>query len=649
MKQKFYITTAIAYTSKKPHIGNTYEAVLADAIARYKRLRGFDVYFLTGTDEHGQKIQQEAEAAGITPQQYVDKVAGEIRSIWDMFNVSYDQFIRTTDEAHVKCVQKIFNKLYEQGDIYKGTYEGNYCTPCESFWTDTQLVDGKCPDCGRECKKASEEAYFLRFSKYADRLLDYYNNNDDFITPVSRKNEMLNNFIIPGLQDLCISRTSFSWGVPVEFDPKHVVYVWIDALLNYITAIGFDPENPSELYKKLWPADLQVIGKDIVRFHTIYWPIILMALDLPLPKMVLGHPWLLSGMDKMSKSRGNVIYGDDLIAEFGLDPVRHYLLAEMGYYNDGSITYENLIKRTNSDLANVLGNLVSRTGAMIKQYFGGIIPKNDGNDDEYAISLKNAINEGIADTVAKLDKYLIADADAAIFNTLKACNKYIDETTPWALAKDPEKKQQLANVLSNLVESIRICNVLLAPFMPDTSAKINEIFKAPEMDFDSAIKYSHPCESVQLEEIPILFARIDEKKYLAELEKKEKEAKKAQKEQKKAEKKEEAPIGIIDINDFAKIDLRVGLIKECVKAENSDKLLVLQVDLGAETRQVVSGIAKYYTPDELIGKKVVVVTNLAPVKLRGIDSNGMILAAVTENGAKVLFADESTAPGSKVR
>lgn len=649
MKQKFYITTAIAYTSKKPHIGNTYEAVLADAIARYKRLRGFDVYFLTGTDEHGQKIQQEAEAAGITPQQYVDKVAGEIRSIWDMFNVSYDQFIRTTDEAHVKCVQKIFNKLYEQGDIYKGTYEGNYCTPCESFWTDTQLVDGKCPDCGRECKKASEEAYFLRFSKYADRLLDYYNNNDDFITPVSRKNEMLNNFIIPGLQDLCISRTSFSWGVPVEFDPKHVVYVWIDALLNYITAIGFDPENPSELYKKLWPADLQVIGKDIVRFHTIYWPIILMALDLPLPKMVLGHPWLLSGMDKMSKSRGNVIYGDDLIAEFGLDPVRHYLLAEMGYYNDGSITYENLIKRTNSDLANVLGNLVSRTGAMIKQYFGGIIPKNDGNDDEYAVSLKNAINEGIADTVAKLDKYLIADADAAIFNTLKACNKYIDETTPWALAKDPEKKQQLANVLSNLVESIRICNVLLAPFMPDTSAKINEIFKAPEMDFDSAIKYSYPCESVQLEEIPILFARIDEKKYLAELEKKEKEAKKAQKEQKKAEKKEEAPIGIIDINDFAKIDLRVGLIKECVKAENSDKLLVLQVDLGTETRQVVSGIAKYYTPDELIGKKVVVVTNLAPVKLRGIDSNGMILAAVTENGAKVLFADESTAPGSKVR
>ncbi len=649
MGNKFYITTAIAYTSKKPHIGNTYEAVLTDAIARYKRLRGFDVYFLTGTDEHGQKIQQEAEAAGITPQQYVDKVAGEIRSIWDMFNVSYDQFIRTTDEAHVKCVQKIFNKLYEQGDIYKGTYEGNYCTPCESFWTDTQLVDGKCPDCGRECKKASEEAYFLRFSKYADRLLDYYNNNDDFITPVSRKNEMLNNFIIPGLQDLCISRTSFSWGVPVEFDPKHVVYVWIDALLNYITAIGFDPENPSELYKKLWPADLQVIGKDIVRFHTIYWPIILMALDLPLPKMVLGHPWLLSGMDKMSKSRGNVIYGDDLIAEFGLDPVRHYLLAEMGYYNDGSITYENLIKRTNSDLANVLGNLVSRTGAMIKQYFGGIIPKNDGNDDEYAISLKNAINVGISDTVAKLDKYLIADADAAIFNTLKACNKYIDETTPWALAKDPEKKQELANVLSNLVESIRICNVLLEPLVPDTARKINEIFNAPALDFDSAIKYGYYCEGVELQEIPILFARIDEKKYFAELEKKAKEAKKAAKEAKKTEKKEEKAAEEIGIEDFAKIDLRVGKIKECAKAENSDKLLVLQVDMGDETRQVVSGIAKYYEPDSLIGKNVIVVSNLKPAKLRGIDSFGMILAADTDDGVKVMFADENAKPGSKVR
>ena len=438
MGNKFYITTAIAYTSKKPHIGNTYEAVLTDAIARYKRLRGFDVFFLTGTDEHGQKIQQEAEAAGITPQEYVDNVAGQIKAIWDLFNVSYDKFIRTTDEEHVKCVQKIFTKLYEQGDIYKGSYEGNYCTPCESFWTDTQLVDGKCPDCGRECKKASEEAYFLKMSKYADRLIEYYNSNEDFITPVSRKNEMINNFIKPGLQDLCVSRTSFTWGIPVEFDPKHVTYVWLDALSNYITAIGYDINNPSELYNKLWPADVQVIGKDIVRFHTIYWPIILMALGLPLPKQVLCHPWLLFGEDKMSKSKGNVIYGDDLVAEFGLDPVRHYLLAEMGYFNDGSITYENLIKRTNSDLANTLGNLVSRTGAMIKQYFDGIIPKNDGNDDEFAVTLKNAVNEGIKDTVSKFDKFFIADADNSLFNTIKACNKYIDETTPWALAKDPE-------------------------------------------------------------------------------------------------------------------------------------------------------------------------------------------------------------------
>ncbi len=656
MKEKFYITTAIAYTSKKPHIGNTYEAVLTDAIARYKRLRGYDVFFLTGTDEHGQKIQQEAEAVGITPQAYVDKVAGEIKAIWDLFNVSYDKFIRTTDEDHVKCVQKIFTKLYEQGDIYKGSYEGNYCTPCESFWTDTQLVDGKCPDCGRECKKASEEAYFLRMSKYADRLVEYYNANEDFITPVSRKNEMINNFIKPGLQDLCVSRTSFTWGIPVEFDPKHVTYVWLDALSNYITAIGFDTDNASELYKKLWPADLQVIGKDIVRFHTIYWPIILMALGLPLPKQILGHPWLLSGDDKMSKSRGNVIYGDDLVSDFGLDPVRHYLLAEMGYFNDGSITYENLIKRTNSDLANVLGNLVSRIGAMIKQYFGGIIPKNSGNDDELAVSLKTAINEGIADAIDKYDNYFIADADAAVFNALKACNKYIDETTPWVLAKDPDKKQELADVLSNLVESIRICNVLIYPLMPDTAQKINAIFNVPEIEFDEAIKYSYPCSETTLGDIPILFARIDEKKKLAEIESKieakAKEAKKAAKEAekttKKAEKQEEKA-EIISIEDFAKVELRVGLIKECIKAENSDKLLVLQIDLGTEIRQVVSGIAQYYTTDELIGKKVIVVANLKPAKLRGIESNGMILAADTDNGVKVIFADENSNPGSKVR
>ncbi len=653
MNNKFYVTTAIAYTSKKPHIGNVYEAVLTDAIARYKRLRGFDVFFLTGTDEHGQKIQQEAEKAGITPQAYVDNVAGEIKSIWDMFNISYNKFIRTTDEDHVKIVQKIFKKLYEQGDIYKGSYEGNYCTPCESFWTDTQLKDGKCPDCGRECKKASEEAYFLRLSKYADRLVEYYDSHDDFITPISRKNEMLNNFIKPGLQDLCVSRTSFSWGVPVEFDTNHVIYVWIDALSNYITAIGYDPDgNSSDLYNKLWPADLQVIGKDIVRFHTIYWPIILMALGLPLPKQVLGHPWLLFGEDKMSKSKGNVIYGDELIAEFGLDPVRHYLLAEMGYYNDGSITYENLIKRTNSDLANTLGNLVSRTGAMIKQYFGGIIPKNSGSDNEFAVSLKKAVSDGMADAIAKYDKYLIADADAAIFTALKACNKYIDETTPWVLAKDPERKQELGDVLSNLVESIRICNTLILPLMPDTSAKINSIFNVPQIEFDKSLEYFYPCEATELGEIPILFARIDEKKYLAELQKKiEAKAKAAKKEEKKVakpESKDETP-SVISIDDFAKIDLRVGQVKECVKAENSDKLLVLQLDMGNEIRQVVSGIAKYYAPDELIGKKVIVVSNLKPAKLRGIESNGMILAADTENGVKVLFADETAKLGSRVR
>lgn len=653
MNEKFYVTTAIAYTSKKPHIGNVYEAVLTDAIARYKRLRGFDVFFLTGTDEHGQKIQQEAEKAGITPQAYVDNVAGEIKEIWDLFNISYDKFIRTTDEDHVKCVQKIFKKLYESGDIYKGSYEGNYCTPCESFWTDTQLKDGCCPDCGRECKKASEEAYFLKLSKYADRLVEYYNSHDEFITPASRKNEMINNFIKPGLQDLCVSRTSFSWGIPVEFDPGHVVYVWLDALSNYITAIGYDPDGDStEQFNKLWPADLQVIGKDIVRFHTIYWPIILMALGLPLPKQVLGHPWLLFGEDKMSKSKGNVIYGDELIKEFGLDVVRHYLLAEMGYFNDGSITYENLIKRTNGDLANTLGNLVSRTGAMIKQYFGGIIPKNNGNDDEFAISLKNAVRNGIKETVEKYDSYFIADADASIFNTLKACNKYIDETSPWVLAKDESKKEELANVLSNLVESIRICNLLIAPLMPETAEKINAIFGVTSIDFDSDCDYKYPCTDFELGEIPILFARIDEKKFFAEFEKKQNELKKAAKKAEKAEKKEEKKSEepqIIGIEDFAKIDLRVGLIKECVKAENSDKLLVLQVDMGSEIRQVVSGIAKYYPPDELIGKKVVVVSNLKSVKLRGIESNGMILAADTEDGVKVLFADENANPGSKVR
>ncbi len=650
MKEKFYITTAIAYTSKKPHIGNVFEAVLTDAIARYKRMRGYDVFFLTGTDEHGQKIQQEAEKKGITPQQYVDEVAGVIRQIWDDFDVSYDRFIRTTDDIHVKAVQKIFKKLYDNGDIYKGAYEGNYCTPCESFWTDTQLVDGCCPDCGRKCVRAKEEAYFLKLSKYTDRLIEFFESSEDVITPASRKNEMLNNFIKPGLQDLCVSRTSFDWGIPVEFDKGHVIYVWIDALSNYITAIGYDPDGSDEQFGKLWPADLQVIGKDIVRFHTIYWPVILMSLGLPLPKQILGHPWLLFGEDKMSKSKGNVIYGDELIQDFGLDPVRHYLLAEMGYYNDGSITYENLIKRTNTDLANTYGNLVSRTGAMIKQYFGGVIPKNSGNDDEFAVTLKNSVKGYVEEAISKYDKYLIADADAAIFNALKSCNKYIDETTPWALAKDDTKRAQLADVMSNLVDSIRICTLLLTPIMPSTVKKVNGVFGVcDDADFDSSICYDYRCEGNEIGDIPMLFARIDEKKFLDELIKKHEAKMKEAKKAAQKEKAEEKPAELIGIEDFAKVQLKVGMVKECQKVEKSDKLLLLQVDIGDEVRQVVSGIANYYTPDQLIGKKVVLVANLKPAKLRGIESNGMILAADTPDGVKVLFADDNVAPGSKVR
>lgn len=650
MKEKFYITTAIAYASGKPHIGNTYEAVLTDAIARYKRARGFEVFFLTGTDEHGQKIQQKAEAKGVTPQQYVDETAGVIRNIWDSFKVTYDKFIRTTDDEHVKVIQKVFKKLYEQGDIYKGAYEGNYCTPCESFWTDTQLVNGRCPDCGGEVKKASEEAYFFKLSNYTERLLKFYDENPDFITPVSRKNEMINNFIKPGLQDLCVSRTSFSWGIPVDFDPKHVVYVWLDALFNYVTAIGYDPDGSTEQFKKLWPADLHVIGKDIVRFHTIYWPIFLMALDIPLPKQVLGHPWLLFGEDKMSKSKGNVIYGDELIKTFGLDPVRHYLLAEMGYYNDGSITYENLIKRTNADLANTLGNLVSRTGAMIKQYFGGVIPKNNGSDDEFALKLKETVTAGIKDACEKFDKYLIADADAAVFNSLKACNKYIDETTPWALAKDESRRAELANVLSNLVDSIRICNLLIRPIMPDTADKIDCLFGVPEADFDSAVAYKYLCEGNAIGEIPILFARIDEKKFFAEFDKQnKKEAKESEKKVKKAQKSEMTAPEEICIEDFAKVDLRVGKVLECSRAEGSDKLLLLGVDVGGEKRRIVSGIAKYYKPEDLIGKNVIVVFNLKPAVLRGNESKGMILAADCGDGVKVVFAPEDAEPGSKVR
>ncbi len=638
MKEKFYITTAIAYTSKKPHIGNTYEVILTDAIARYKRMRGYDVYFLTGTDEHGQKIQEAAESSGITPKEYVDKVAGEVKAIWDTFGATYDRFIRTTDDDHVAAVQGIFKKLYEQGDIYKGSYEGLYCTPCESFWTPSQLVDGKCPECGREVIKTSEEAYFLRLSKYADRLMKHIEENPDFIVPEMRKNEMVNNFLKPGLQDLCVSRSSFSWGIPVDFDNKHVVYVWMDALSNYITAIGYNVDNKSEKYEKLWPADVHVVGKDIVRFHTIYWPIILLALGEPLPKKVLGHPWLLSGTDKMSKSRGNVLYGDELAKQFGVDVIRYYLLSEMGFNDDGTITYENIIKTTNTDLANVLGNLVNRTAAMIKQYFGGIIPEaaeRNADDNE----LFEQIDKYFDKALASFDEYKVADGLKSVLEIFKCCNKYIDVTTPWVLAKDPEAKERLGSVMHNLVEGILRGTKLMLPIIPESAKGIFKIYGvvAPE-DISDELKFSGNV----IDEVPILFARIDEKKMLAELmpkEDKKAEKKAEEKAQKKAENKEETP-SEIDISDFAKVKLTVGEILECEKVEKSDKLLKLIVDIGTEKRQVVSGIAKYYEPSALIGKKIILVSNLKPAKLRGVDSNGMILCSGEEDVRIVEIASD---------
>ena len=645
-KEKFYITTAIAYTSRKPHIGNSYEIVLTDAIARFKRLQGYDVFMLTGTDEHGQKIEEYAKSAGVTPKEYVDKVSGEIRSICDLLNTSYDKFIRTTDEYHEKTVQKIFKKLYDQGDIYKGHYEGMYCTPCESFWTESQLVDGKCPDCGREVKPAKEEAYFLRLSKYQKQLEDFIESNENFIYPEARKKEMLNNFIKPGLQDLCVSRTSFKWGIPVTFDDKHVIYVWIDALSNYITALGYDPDGSSDLYKKYWPADVHIIGKDIVRFHTIYWPIMLMALGEPLPKQVFGHPWLLFGEDKMSKSRGNVIYADDLVDLLGVDAVRYYLVSEMPYANDGSITYETIIERYNSDLANTFGNLVNRTIAMQNKYFDGII--QEPTDSE---SVDDELKAFALETVKKVEKcfetYRVADAVEAVLSLAKRSNKYIDETMPWALAKDENKKARLGTVLYNLLEAIRYIAILLTPFMPQTAEKIFEQMNCDIKDYDSMNTFGALKAGTKVNKAQALFARIDSEKMLAEIAQKQEEA--AKKEE-AAKPKEIEGLAQIAIDDFAKVELRVAKITQCEPVKRAKKLLKLHVDDGtAEGRQIVSGIAPWYTPDDLIGKSVIIVANLKPAKLCGEVSNGMLLAGdVDENDVKVVFVDSIPA-GTKLR
>ncbi len=650
-KGKFYITTAIAYTSRKPHIGNSYEIVLTDAIARYKRLQGYDVFFLTGTDEHGQKIEEYAKAAGISPKEYVDNVAGEIRGICDTLNTTYDKFIRTTDDYHEKVVQKIFKKLYDQGDIYKSEYEGLYCTPCESFWTESQLVDGKCPDCGREVTKAKEEAYFLRLSKYQKQLEEYIEKNDSFIYPESRKKEMLNNFIKPGLQDLCVSRTSFKWGIPVSFDDRHVIYVWIDALSNYITAMGYDPDGSSEQYKKYWPADVHIIGKDIVRFHTIYWPIMLMALGEELPKQVYGHPWLLFGEDKMSKSKGNVIYADELSRLIGVDATRYYLLSEMPHANDGSISYSNIIERFNSDLANTLGNLVNRTVAMTNKYFEGTVMSPecpDALDDE----LKAFALETVKTVDSKMASYHIADAVEAVINLAKRCNKYIDETAPWALAKDEENKARLGTVLYNLLEGIRYIAVLVSAFMPDTSKAILEQINCDIATYDSLAEFGALKAGNKVGTATPLFARIDAEKFMAEIEAQQAAAKEMSYEETLQQQKKEEIEGVakISIEDFAKVDLRVAKITDCEPVKRAKKLLKLTLDDGTGTpRTVASGIAKWYKPEDLIGKSIIVVSNLKPAVLCGVESQGMILAAdCSEEDVKVIFVDGIPA-GSKVR
>ena len=656
-KGKFYMTTAIAYTSGKPHIGNTYEIVLADAIARYKRLEGYDVYFQTGTDEHGQKIQEKAEKAGITPKEYVDNVAGEVKRIWDLMNTSYDNFVRTTDADHEKQVQKIFKKLYDQGDIYKGSYEGLYCTPCESFWTESQLVDGKCPDCGREVKPAKEEAYFFKMSKYADRLIEHINTHPEFIQPVSRKNEMMNNFLLPGLQDLCVSRTSFSWGIPVDFDPKHVVYVWLDALTNYITKIGYDVDgNSSDLFKKNWPADLHLIGKDIIRFHTIYWPIFLMALDLPLPKQVFGHPWLLQGGDKMSKSKGNVIYADDMVDLFGVDATRYFVLHEMPFENDGVITWELVMERFNSDLANILGNLVNRTVSMSNKYFSGVV-RSTGVTEEVDEDLK-AVVTGARDRVAQKMKDLrVADAISEVFGVFRRCNKYIDETAPWVLAKDEAKSDRLAEVLYNLAESITVGASLLYSFLPETAEKIVAQLHTQLRGFEELNQFGLYENGTKVTGTPeILFARLDAKDVMPKVEaireaqKKEFEAEqRALGEETPAEEKAEDVIDIeakeeITYDDFMKLQFQVGEIISCEAVEKSKKLLCSQVRVGSEVKQIVSGIRKYYTPEEMVGKKVMVLVNLKPAKLAGVLSEGMLLCAEDAEGNLALMTPEKPMP-----
>ena len=647
MSKTYYLTTAIAYTSGKPHIGNTYEAILADSIVRFKRQQGYDVRFQTGTDEHGQKIELKAAEAGITPKEFVDNVSGVIKEIWDLMNTSYDKFIRTTDPDHEKQVQKIFKKLYDQGDIYKGHYEGMYCTPCESFFTESQLVDGKCPDCGREVTPAKEEAYFFRMSKYADRLIEHINTHPEFIQPESRKNEMMNNFLLPGLQDLCVSRTSFKWGVPVDFDPKHVVYVWIDALSNYITGLGYDVDgNNDPLYDKYWPADLHLIGKDILRFHTIYWPIMLMALDVPLPKQIFGHPWLLQGDGKMSKSKGNVIYADDLANLFGVDAVRYFVLHEMPFENDGTITWELMVERMNSDLANTLGNLVNRTISMSNKYFDGVV-SNKGVDEEVDDDFKKVILDTPVKAAEKMDKLRVADAITEIFTLFKRCNKYIDETMPWALAKEEDKQDRLATVLYNLIEGITIGASLLEPFMPETSKKILAQINAQPRAFEDMTEFGkYPSDNKVTEKPEILFARMDIKDVMEKVEEI-KAAQKAETAEEKYPEVEKKPE--ITIDDFDKVQIQVGEVIKCEPVPKAKKLLVSQIKIGAETRQIVSGIAKYYKPEEMVGKKVAVITNLKPCKLCGVESQGMILAAGDDEGnLSVVTVDKDIVSGSEI-